>query len=106
MKFRVLSEDSSRSYRLAEVEALPEPLEDGDRPELAEQRVQLEAALRSVSPNTPRPPADVPDEEVVDGLSMMLPLEPLDRQELLEAEGVIERAVALIRRLRGSGPRA
>ena len=106
MKFRVLSEDASRTYRLAEVEALPEVIEEADRPQLAERRQQLEAALRAVSPETQMPPSDLPDEQVVDGLSMVLPIPPLDRQNLLEADGVIERAVRLLRHLSGNGPRA
>ena len=98
VKFRVLSEDASRSYRLAEVEALPEAV--SDRPLLAQRRQQLEEALLSVSPGMQLPPSDLSDEEVVDGLSLVLPLEPAERQELLEADGPVERALRLIRRLR------
>ena len=98
VKFRVLSEDASRPYRLAEVEALPEAV--SDRPLLAQRRQQLEEALLSVSPEMQLPPSDLSDEEVVDGLSLVLPLEPAERQELLEADGPVERALRLIRRLR------
>ena len=100
MKFRVLSEDASRPYRLAEVEALPEAVEPGDRPLLAERRHELEETLRSISPRAQLPPSDLSDEKVVDGLSQVLPLEPAHRQELLEAVGPLERALRLIRRLR------
>jgi Lon protease-like protein len=106
VKFRVLSEDASRSYRLAEVEALPEVVEASDRPLLKQRRQQLERALLSVSPGIQLPPLDLPDEEVVDGLSLVLPLEPADRQELLEADGSLERALRLIRHLSGEGRRA
>ncbi len=104
VKFRVLSEDASRPYRLAEVEALPEAV--SDRPLLAQRRQQLEEALLSVSPGMPLPPSDLSDEEVVDGLSLVLPLEPAERQELLEADGPVERALRLIRHLGGEGRRA
>ena len=100
MKFRVLSEDASRPYRLAEVEALPEAVEPGDRPLLAERRRELEETLLSISPRAQLPPSDLSDEKVVDGLSQVLPLEPAHRQELLEAVGPLERALRLIRRLR------
>ncbi len=100
VKFRVLGEDTSRPYRLAEVEALPEAVEVSDRPLLAERRKQLEETLLSVSPGIQLPPSELSDEEVVDGLSIVLPLEPADRQELLEADGPVERASRLIRRLR------
>ncbi len=100
VKFRVLSEDASRSYRLAEVEALPEAVEVSDRPLLAERRKQLEETLLSIFPGMQLPPSDLSDEEVVDGLSLVLPLEPAHRQELLEVDGPVERALRLIRRLR------
>ena len=96
MKFRILSEDASRAYRLAEVEALPEVVEGSERPVLAQSRRQLERALRSFSPAMRLPPADVADEDVVDGVSAVVPLAPADRQELLEADGPIERATRLI----------
>ena len=100
VKFRVLSEDASRPYRLAEVEALPEAVEVSDRPLLAERRKQLEETLLSIFPGMQLPPSDLSDEEVVDGLSLVLPLEPAHRQELLEVDGPVERALRLIRRLR------
>ena len=100
VKFRVLSEDASRPYRLAEVEALPEAVEESERPQLAQRRRELEETLLSVLPELQLPPSDLSDEEVVDGLSQGLRLEPAHRQELLEADGVVERAVRLIRRLR------
>ena len=84
------------------MEALPEAVEASDRPVLAQRRRQLEDALLSVLPGMQLPPSDLSDEEVVDGLSLVLPLEPADRQELLEADGPLERALRLIRRLRGS----
>ena len=100
VKFRVLSEDASRPYRLAEVEALSEAVEASDRPLLAQRRQQPEETLLSVSPGMQLPPSDLSHEEVVDGLSAILPLEPAHRQELLEADGPVERASRLIRRLR------
>ena len=106
VKFRVLSEDASRPYRLAEVEALPESVEASARPLLAERRQQLERTLLAVFPGMRMPPSDLSDEEVVDGLSVALPLEPAHRQELLEADGPVERALALIRRLRENDPSA
>ncbi len=100
VKFRVLSEDASRPYRIAEVEALPEVVEVSARPLLAQRRQQLEETLLSITPGMQLPPSDLSDEEVVDGLSQVLPLEPAHRQELLEVDGPVERALRLIRRLR------
>ncbi len=106
VKFRVLSEDASRSYRLAEVEALPEVVEESDRALLSQRRELLERTLRRLSPGIQLPPSDVADEEVVDGFSAVLPIEPAQRQELLEADGPVERALRLIRILGGEGPSA
>ena len=103
-KFRVLGENQSRSYRLADVEAVPERIDAADRPELAERRRQLEQALLSVVPQARLPDADVPDEQVIDALSLAVPLQPDERMNLLEADGPIERALSLIRRLRGGPP--
>lgn len=100
VKFRVLSEDASRAYRLAEVEALLEPVQVSERPLLAQRRQQLEETLLSISPEIQLLPSDLSDEEAIDGFSQGLPLEPAHRQELLEADGPVERAFRLIRRLR------
>ena len=54
----------------------------------------------AIFPGMQLPPSDLSDEEVVDGLSLVLPLEPAHRQELLEVDGPVERALRLIRRLR------
>ena len=100
VKFRVVSEDGSRPYRFAEVEALAEVVEEDARPLLTQRRRELEEVLQSIAPGAPLPPASFSDEEVIDGLSIILPLEPTHRQELLEADGPVERGLRLIRRLR------
>lgn len=104
-KFRILSEDQSRSYRLAEIEAIPETLDESQAEQLAERRRQLENAILSAMPGARLPPADAPDAEVIDGLAIALPLELDERLRLLEADGPLERAERMIGRLRG-GPRS
>ena len=101
-KFRIVSEDESRPYRLATVESLEEAVDPSDRPILQERRRQLEAALTALFPGAELPPSDLSDEQVVDELALALPLAPASRQELLEAEGPIARASRLIALLRGS----
>jgi Lon protease-like protein len=101
VKFRIIGEDESRPYRLATVEALPEA-EASDRELLASRRRQVEAAVRSAFPRAALPPPEFPDERAIDGLSIILPLEPEERLELLEADGPLERAASLVRLLRGS----
>ena len=100
-KFRILSEDESRSYRLADVEEVPETLAESDRELLAQRRRQLEEAVLSAFPGAQLPPSDRSDEQLIDALSLAVPLDPAERQGLLEADGALERAASLIRRLRG-----
>jgi Lon protease-like protein len=99
-KFRVLGEDQSRLYRLAEVEGIPEALAEEERELLTRRRRQVEDALRSAFPSSPGPPASASDGQVIDGLSLMVPLEPSQRQRLLEADGLLERASTLIALIR------
>jgi Lon protease-like protein len=104
-KFRILGESDTRAYRVANVEAVAETDEDGDGVPLAERRRQLEAAVLGAFPGAPLPPAALSDQEMVDALSLVLPMQPADRQQLLEAEGPLERASGLARQLR-RGPRS
>jgi len=101
VKFRVMGEDSSRSYRRARVEALPEVVEGSEREMLGRSRRRLEEVVRAVAPRVQVPP-ELPDEELIDVLSAFLPLEPLSRQELLEADGPVQRVSMLIGLLGGS----
>jgi hypothetical protein len=98
-KFRVLGEDQSRAYRLADVEALSESAVS-DPEQLASRRRQLEAAVRSAFPRAPLPSPAVADARAIDDLSILLPLEPAERLEVLEADGPLERAATLVRLLR------
>lgn len=99
-KFQILGEDQSRLYRLAEVEAIPESVASDDRALLSRRRRQAEDAVRAAFPEAQLPPAEVSDEEVIDGLSLALPFEPSQRQQLLEADGPLERALSLVGLLR------
>ena len=100
-KFRIVSEDRSRSYRIAEVEEVSEAIAEVDRPVLAERRHQLEAAVLSAFPGARLPSTDTPHEEAIDELSLAISMRPEERMDLLEARDPIQRALTLIRRLRG-----
>lgn len=103
-KFRVLGEDQTRSYRVADVEAVPEVIRAEDRAQLSERRQQLEQALLSAIPGAQLPHSSMADEVVIDALSLVAPIQPGERMNLLEAPGPLERALTLIRRLRGGPP--
>jgi uncharacterized protein len=100
VKFRVNSEDQSRVYRLAHVQAIPDTASDEDRAALRERRQRLTTLLAAAAPpgSAPPPPA-LSDEDLVNTLAQYLDLEPIDRQELLERAGPLARSEALIKLL-------
>ncbi len=95
VRFRVLGEDHSRSYRVADVEALAEQNDQDDRRVLRGYREQLAEVFTAMAPSRDTPPEDVSDTDLVNALSQFLPLAPEDRQALLEAAGPRARAEAL-----------
>ena len=98
-KFRVVAEDGSRSYRVATVEPIPETSGESDRDELRAARGRLQALLvpqpsgRGV--DTKMPPS-MADEDLINALAQYLDLEPLEKQALLEREGLLARCRSLI----------
>jgi Lon protease-like protein len=101
VKFLVTSEDQSRAYRLARVDAIPESKKDAEKAALRKQRERLELLLLTRGSATSIPPV-VPDEEVVDTLAQYVPLAPPDRQALLELDGALSRSQAVIDALESS----
>jgi Lon protease-like protein len=98
-KFRILDEDASKPYRLARVEAIAEALAADDRPLLRQQRTRLEALLAVAierSGSDPKFPPAIADEDLVNALSQYLELQPIERQALLESDGIVARCRALI----------
>jgi hypothetical protein len=98
-KFRITGEDWSRPYRLAHIDALPEPITDQDRAAMRRQRLRLEALLVAAverGGSDPKFPPAVADEDLINALAQYLSLEPLERQALLEREGTVARCRALI----------
>ena len=98
-KFRVIGEDASRPYRLAHVQPINEVIPDADRTAVRQHRQRLEALLAAAvekAGSGPRFPPAVPDEDLVNALAQYLGLEPLERQALLERDGVLARCRGLI----------
>jgi Lon protease-like protein len=94
MRFRVASEDQSRPYRLARVEAMPETSGSQDAAALRTSRERLEELLSVVGIELSQAPAD--DAQVVDTLAQYLNMNSERRQQLLEMDGPLRRARALI----------
>ncbi len=96
-KFRVAQEDSSRSYRLARVDAVPEAaVLDPDRAALANERRHMTDLL---SLQNIELASDTKDEQAIDTAAQYMEMTPDERQALLEMNGALLRARALVRRL-------
>jgi hypothetical protein len=98
-KFRLLGEDTSRPYRLAHIEAVPEVATDADCRAIKQHRQRLGALLAAAVEHrraeAQLPPA-VPDQDLVNALAQYAAFEPIERQALLECNGVLSRCLALI----------
>jgi Lon protease-like protein len=97
-KFRIREEENGRPYRVANVEPVPEPSSEGLRDAIRAQRRRLEALL------VPQPegqqertmPTSMPDEDLVNALAQYLEFEPVEKQALLERNGLLDRCRSLI----------
>lgn len=98
-KFRIASEDHGKAYRLAQIEPVPETVPASDRETIRAQRRRLETLLAAAIERTgsdPKFPPAVADEDLVNALAQYLELEPLERQALLERDGILARCRGLI----------
>ena len=98
-KFRILEEDTGRDYRVARIEPLPETTSDPEKQLLKKRRNRLEALLVAAierGGQDPRFPSAIPDEDLVNALSQYLGLDPVERQALLERDGILSRCDGLI----------
>ena len=94
-KFRIVGEDTSRMYRLAHVTAMPETITETARAEIRGERRRLEALLVPDA-NETKMPTSMPDEDLVNALAQYLEFEPVEKQALLERDGLLERCRSLI----------
>jgi Lon protease-like protein len=94
VKFRVTSEDDSRMYRLARIDAIAEVLDDAENAALRKARQRLEVLVTKGS-DTKVPP-ETTDESLVNWIAQYLPMTHAQRQNLLELKSVLLRARALI----------
>src|SRR5204863_867459 len=96
---RIAAEDHSLSYRLARVDPFVEPqLAPADRDVIRNQRAKLEALLAPGGEKSGADPrtAALGDEDLVNALAQYLDLEPLEKQALLEKQGLRLRAESLV----------
>jgi Lon protease-like protein len=100
-KFRVVDEEAGqdRSYRVARVESIIDPMSDDDRTALRTARRRLEALLVPQPEGRgaePKVPPSMPDEDLVNALAQYLELEPVEKQALLERDTLLSRCHSLI----------
>jgi Lon protease-like protein len=94
--FRVVSENQTRAYRVARIEALTEVLKDEDRVTLSALRNRIDKSLITILPLGVEPPdPSLDDEEFVNIVAQSLGMPEAARQDLLEQRNVVERARAL-----------
>ena len=97
-KFRVAGEESDRMYRVARVESVDEPPASNCQAEMRTERRRLEALLvpRPEGLPDPKVPSSMPDEDLVNALAQYLEFEPVEKQALLERDGLLDRCRSLI----------
>jgi Lon protease-like protein len=94
VRFRVLSEDQSRPYRLARVEPLPEV--EPDARMLAAIAVQRQKLLALIEPRIAEQVRDLAADDLINSLAMGLMMSGVERQTLIERNDVESRGAALI----------
>jgi Lon protease-like protein len=98
-KFRIAAEDADRPYRVATVVAVPEPPAESVRQEMRGERRRLETLLvpqPEGQPRDPKVPSSMPDEDLVNALAQYLEFDPVEKQALLERDGLLDRCRSLI----------
>jgi Lon protease-like protein len=108
-RFRIVEEDRTRTYRRAAIEQIAEePLKPDDRAVVGRQRAKLEAmltramdrpshaAVDEASAASLKIPSTMPDDDLINGLSQYLDLDPIEKQALLEQRGLRARAESLV----------
>ena len=94
-KFRIQREDRSRSYRQAEIETLIETEAPAGLPEARQRLERLLECRLSDSGTTSALPTEMDDGDLINALSQYLEFDPLEKQALLERDGLLERCRSL-----------
>jgi uncharacterized protein len=102
-RFRILEEDTERSYRRATIEPLVDAvLTPRDRDAIRSCRAKLESILTpaiersAAGGDAARMPPAMADEDVVNALAQYLDLDPLEKQALLQQPCLRSRASSLV----------
>lgn len=102
-RFRILGElptaGTTRPYRVAEVETIPDIAPPTEREAIRDQRLRLEKLIarrlqRPIDDNTI--PPDMRDEDLISALAQHLALDPIEKQALLERDSLLARCRSLV----------
>jgi Lon protease-like protein len=99
-KFRIAGEEATgEAYRIASVVPVPEPSADSVKEEMRGERRRLETLLvpqpEGHAPD-PKVPSSMPDEDLVNALAQYMEFDPVEKQALLERDGLLDRCRSLI----------
>jgi len=98
-KFRILGEDQSHSYRIAHVERIVEEETSILRNRLPTERHHLEQLLErqlTMTGKESKVPRAMTDGNLVNTLAQYLDFDPVEKQALLQREGLVARSRSLI----------
>ena len=99
-RFRIEAEGRERRYRRARVATLREaPVSGNERARLRSVRHRLESMIVPAAERTgtdARTATGMSDEDLVNALAQYLELDPIEKQALLEMDGVVPRGTALV----------
>jgi Lon protease-like protein len=93
VKFRIRSERTDRVYRSADIEPLPETVRVDEQETLRRLRVRVDELAMAADPIVL---PEMPDEKRINALAFYMDLTLFERQDLLERDGLIARAQAMI----------
>ena len=98
-KFKICGEDNGQGYRIARVSGIAEPVDEVTRSAIQGSRGRLEELLTQSAKNENaegRLPKSVSDEDLVNALAQYLDIDAIEKQALLEREGLAKRSESLI----------
>jgi Lon protease-like protein len=96
-KFRILGEDAAKPYRVAHVQPLPEEPDATARALIRARRERLEALLvPGARAADPKVPPSMSDDDLVNALAQYMDFEPVEKQALLERDGLVARCESLM----------
>lgn len=97
-KFRIAGEDQDHPYRVAQVESLAEVIGPSEREPIRDARRRLETLLvpQPDGGADTRPASAMSDEDLINAVAQYMEFEPVEKQALLERDGLLARCRSLI----------